>query len=118
MVEATKQVEGQAPDLTEEEVAKLEAEMAAASLDEPATPTVALDEGADGIDHAAMQDKTLFYIKRLDAYAKTVHDTRESLTADDLVNLMEELVLLLQALGSILKIAFAGKLVSIFVWFG
>lgn len=110
MVEATQQADV-GPDLTEEEVAKLEAEMAAASLEEPATPTVALEEGADGIDHSAMEDKTLFYIKRLDHYAKIVHDSRQNLSADDLVNLMDELILLLMALGKILKIAFAGKCV-------
>ena len=68
-----------------------------------------LNEGADGIDQSAMADRKNFYIKRLDIFAKTAHDSLAELKNEDFSNLIDELILLLKSLGKIMKIAFAGK---------
>ena len=73
-----------------------------------------LNEGADGIDHDAMANREIFYLKRMDKFGKIIADSLDKINPSDLANLIEEVILLLKSLGKVMKIAFAGKLLKQF----
>ena len=101
-----------ADDAQAQDLAKLEAELAqAANDDDQASPATlpALNEGADGIDHDAMANREIFYLKRMDKFAQTIVDTLTNINPNDMANLIEEVILLLKSLGKVMKIAFSGK---------
>lgn len=72
----------------------------AANDDEDASPALpTLNEGADGIDHDAMANRDIFYLKRLDRFSQIIAESLDNINPNDLANLIEEVILLLKSLG-------------------